>query len=112
MLGSYNHEGGPKNGVGSGGENFKHVGFAMAAEYLECNSGSLASPNPMTLRFFNALAPVQVLESVEQSLGKGADAHGPLQHGLLHHGVPAALAEAVDYLVVGQYGAQIRAPIH
>ena len=65
----------------------------------------------MTLRFFNALAPVQVLESVEQSLGKGADAHGPLQHGLLHHGVPAALAEAVDYLVVGQYGAQIRAPI-
>ena len=65
----------------------------------------------MALRFFDALAPVQVLEAVEQPLGKGADAHGPLQHGLLHHGVPAALAEAVDYLVVGQYGAKFRAPI-
>ena len=112
VLGSYNHEGGAKNGVGSGGEYFEHVGFAMAAEYLECNSGSLASPNPMTLRFFNALAPVQVLESVEQSLGKGADAHGPLQHGLLHHGVPAALAEAVDYLVVGQHGSEGRTPVY
>ncbi len=66
----------------------------------------------MALGFFDAFAPIELVEAVEQSLGKGADAHGPLQHGLLHHGVSAAFAEAVDYLVVGQYGAQLRAPIH
>ena len=66
----------------------------------------------MALGFFDAVAPIELVEAVEQSLGKGTDAHGPLQHGLLHHGVSAALAEAVDYLVVGQYGTQLRAPIH
>ena len=109
VLRSNDHEGGPKNGVGAGGEYFEHVGsagcvrsacnwllaascFAKATEYLECNSCSLASTDPMALGFFDAVAPIELVEAVEQSLGKGTDAHGPLQHGLLHHGVSAALA--------------------
>ena len=66
----------------------------------------------MALRFLDAVAPIQLVEAVEQALGKSTDAHRPLQHGLLDDGVSAALAQAVHHFVVGQYRAQGGAPVH
>ena len=90
MLGSDHHKRGAKNGVGAGRKHFEHVGFAHSArssllvasslagsarEHFKPNPRPLASANPVALRLFDAVAPVQLVEAVEQALGKGADAH-------------------------------------
>ena len=73
---------------------------------------SFAAAYPVALRFLDALAPVDGVEAVEEALAVGADAQAPLPHLLLLHGIAAALAHAVDDLVVGKHRAELRTPVH
>ena len=129
MLGSDHHKRGAKNRIGPGRKHFKHFGSAgfagfagaasygllvasrSAAEHPKPNPRALAAADPVALRFLDAVAPVQLLEAVEQALGKGTDAHGPLKHGLLHDGMAAALAQTVHDFVVGEHGSEGRTPV-
>ena len=78
----------------------------------ELYRSTFAAANPVALHFFDALVPINGFESLKQSLGVGADAHAPLAHFLLLHGVATTLAHTVFDFVVGQHGSQCRAPVH
>ena len=84
-------------------------GFILG--YLEYHLGTFRAAYPVALSLFERVAPVQVVESVEQSLSVGTGSQTPLPHLLLFHGIAATLRYAVDHFVVGQYGAQCGTPV-
>ena len=79
---------------------------------LKENSGAFRTADPLPLHPLDGLGPIHRLQVVDQPLGIGRDAQHPLPHGHPHHRMPAYLALAVDHFLVGQHGAQGRAPIH
>ena len=108
-LGGEHHEGNAEDGVGAGGEDGElHVAVLHGKFHLR----AFRAANPVALRFLDGVRPVDGVESVEEALRVGRHAEAPLLHLLLHHGVSAAFAHAVDHLVVGQHGAEGRAPVH
>ena len=107
MLGRQGQEGDAEERVGPGGEHLDEV-----VAHGEAHAGTFAAADPVALGLLQALAPGQPVQPVEQALGVGGDAQAPLGHAFAFHGVAAALAHAVLHLVVGQHGAQGRAPVH
>ena len=108
-FGSEHHEGYPKNRVGTGGEDRE---LHVAVFHRKLHLRAFRTTDPVALRFFDRIGPVEFVESVEQSAGIGTDAQTPLLHLLLHHGVSAAFRNAVHHFVVRQHRAERRAPVH
>ena len=108
-LGSQNKEGNAEHGVGTGGEDGE---VHIAVGHLYLHLGTLAASNPVLLCLLDAVAPLNGLQAVQQTLCVCAHTQTPLAHLLLLHGISAALAHTVNYLVVGQHGSQLGAPVH
>ena len=69
--------------------------------------------DPVLLHGPDVVGPIDVFQVVQQSIRVRGDPHHPLRQRLAEHREVAALAAAVggDFLV-GQHGAQTRAPVH
>ena len=78
----------------------------------ELHFRTFAAANPVALCFFDRVAPVERVETVEQALSVCTHAQAPLLHLLLHHGVAAALANAIDHFIVGQHRSEGWTPVH
>ena len=83
-----------------------------AADDLESDLNALALADPVALHVLRALRPVDLVQAFQQLLGEGGLVDDPLLHVLADHGIAAALALAVDDLVVRQHRAQLFAPVH
>ena len=81
-----------------------------ADEEIDLRPGAPADPIP--LQELDALGPVEPVEVFFQPVGIGGDPQHPLAQGDADDRMPAALAHSADDLLVGQHGAQGRAPIH
>ncbi|MGX1093623.1 hypothetical protein RKD47_004304 [Streptomyces albogriseolus] len=78
----------------------------------EVDAGALGAADPVALLQLDRLGPVQGVQVVQQPVGVGRDAHVPLAQLGLEDGEVAALGAAVGGdLLVGQHGAQARAPV-
>ncbi len=108
VLGSDHHERGTEQGVGSGGEHLE-----VAGGRREAHERALRPPDPVALHELDRLGPVQPVEIVHQTVGVGGDAHHPLAQVALEDGEVADLAAPLGgHLLVGQHGAEARAPVH
>ena len=67
--------------------------------------------DPVALHFLCGFRPVHLVQTFQKPLGILYDVDDPLAHVLAHNRITAALALAVDDLVVGQNGAQFLAPV-
>ena len=128
VLRAQHHKGDTEDSIGTCGENLKtrcglgselrhiglcagqHVGIGLHIE-REPYGGTLAATNPVALYLFEALAPVHLLQSVDQTLGVGRYAQAPLAHQFALDGIAAAHRQAVDNLIVSQHRTQLGAPV-
>ncbi len=109
MLGSEHEEGGAEEGVGAGGEDGE---FDARRGVAEDGLGALGAADPVALHRDHVLGPgAERVDVLEQALGVVGDAEEPLLEAPLHDGSAAALAAAVDHLLVGQDGGVLRAPL-
>ena len=110
VLGREHHVGGAEERVGPGGE---HVDLDVVVLLdRERDLGADAAPDPVALHELDRLGPVEQVEVGEQPLGVRGDAQHPLLQRALEHGMVAALAAAVGGdLLVGEHGAERRAPV-
>ncbi|MNS52788.1 hypothetical protein D3C72_855150 [compost metagenome] len=108
VLGGQNRVGRAEERVRAGGEDREAV---LGAGDLEGHLGAFRAADPVALHLLDVLGPVEVVEAVEELLGVGGDLEDPLAHGLAHDGVAAALALAVDDLLVGQDRLELGAPV-
>ena len=112
---SEDHEGHPVQGVGTGCEDFdfgaRRIGLSGIVGHGEPNGRAFGATNPVPLGFLDAVGPIEVIQAGQQAVGISGDAHHPLPHGLLHDGVPAALAQAIFHFVVRKHGAKGWAPV-
>src|SRR6266508_5186616 len=97
------------NRVGSRSENANLLIYILN---LEINLRALASTNPVALEQFDALGPIQFVESLKQSLCKSGDTQHPLPHRSSHNRKTANLAFSVYNFLVRQDRAQLRTPVH
>ena len=108
VLGGEHEEGGPEQRVRPGGEDPHRL---AGLGHLEVDVGPGRAPDPVALHGQDLVGPVQVLHVVQQPLGVVGDLEEPLgQLALLDQGV-AALAVAVDHLLVGQDRLVVGAPV-
>ena len=78
----------------------------------EDDVGALAATDPVALHDLDRLGPVEQVEVVEESLGVLRDAQHPLLERPLVDGMVAALAAPLGCdLLVGEHGAERRAPV-
>ena len=108
-FGSQHEEGDTEHGVGTGGEDGE---LYVAVCHLYLHLGTFATAYPVLLCLLDAVAPLDGIQAIQKSLGICAHTQTPLAHLLLLHGISAALAHAVDNLIVGQYGTQFGAPVY
>ena len=80
--------------------------------YFELHLGTLRASYPVLLRLLDRVAPVDGLQSVEQSLCVSADTQAPLAHLLLLYREAAAHADTINNLVVGKHSAQSGTPVY
>ena len=115
-LRSQHHERHAEHRVGTGGEDGETLLVLSRAGgvigYFEIDFRTLRATNPVALRLLQRVSPVNLLQSVKQSLSVGTHTQAPLAHLLLHHRVAAANADAINHLVVGKNGSQFRTPVH
>ena len=71
----------------------------------------MAAANPVSLQGFDRLAPIEIVEPVEQPVSVFGDPQHPLPHADSRDRMSAPLALAVDDLLVGQHRPQRRAPV-
>jgi len=109
VLGADHHVGRPEHGVRPGREDPQ---LAPGADDGEVDLGALAAADPVALEVLDRFGPVEALEVGKEALGVGGDPQHPLLHRLADHRVAADLALAVGDLLVGEDGAQFRAPVH
>ena len=102
-----NHEGNSVDGFDTGG---KDAEFS-AAHDLETDFHALALADPVALHVLGAFRPVDLVQAFQQLFSEGRLIDDPLLHVFPHHGIAAALALAVDDLVVAQHGPQLFAPV-
>ena len=107
MLGRDDHIGGAEQGVGTGGVH----GDILAHVGLEGDVRAGGAADPVLLLGLDTLDIVQIVQIVDQALGILGDAQHPLALFLLHHLAAAALAHAVDDLLVGQHHLAAGAPV-
>ena len=86
--------------------------FARRVFDLEFNQGSLATADPVSLEKFDALRPIESIESIQKALCKGCDAEHPLAERTALDRESPDFALAVDDFLVGQHGAELWAPVH
>ncbi len=79
--------------------------------HIELYFGTFGASNPVALSLFQRVGPVDCVETVEQTLGVCRYAQTPLAHLLLHYRVATAYADAIHYLIVGKYRAELRTPV-
>ena len=116
MLGRQHAIGRAEQRIGSRGEHVEKGVVAgqragVGPAQRKADPGALAAADPVALHLLHAVRPVEPVEPRQQPLGIRGDAQHPLPHGLADHRVAAALALAVDHLLVGQHRAQRRAPV-
>ncbi len=110
VLRRQHEEGGTEEGVGTGREDREVEADLFAAKN---DLGSLRAPDPVALHRHHVLGPgLEQVEVGEQALGVVGDAEEPLLEAALHDLGAAALAAAVDDLLVRQHGGVHRAPLH
>ena len=101
MLGRHHEEGRAEQRVGAGRED-RVVDAELAA--AEVDLGAVAAADPVALHRLDVLGPVDRVEVVEQPVGVVGDLEEPLlELAQLDLGA-AALAVAVDHLLVGEHG--------
>ena len=99
-LWSQNHEGYTKHSIGTGGEDGKLHVAVLYREYYLC---TLRTANPVLLGFLDTIAPLDGLQTVEQTLRVSRCSQTPLLHLFLDDRKTATLTYAVYYLVVGKH---------
>ena len=77
----------------------------------EAELGARALADPIALNLLDAVGPVDGVESVEQPIRVGRDAHHPLAHLLAHHRMAAPLTEPPHDFIVGEHRAEGRTPV-
>ena len=108
VLGRHHEEGRAEQRVGAGGED----GVVDAdLGRGEGDLGALGAPDPVALHPHHVRRPLDRLEVVEQAVGVVGDAEEPLLELARLDRRPAALAAAVDDLLVGEHGLVLRAPV-
>ena len=109
VLGGEDEEGGAEEGVGTGGEDREVEVELLAAED---DLGPLGAADPVALHRDHVLGPgLEQVEVGEQAVGVVGDAEEPLLELALDDLGAAALAAAVDDLLVGEHGGVLRAPL-
>jgi len=108
-LWSQHHEGNTKHGIGTGGEDGE---LHVAVLYREYDLCTLRTANPVFLGFLDTVAPLDGLQTVEQSLRVSRCSQTPLLHLLLDDRITATLTYAVYHLVVGKHSTQTWAPVN
>ena len=107
VFGREHQVGGAERGVRARGE---HADRPLAPDEREYHLGTLAAADPVALHLLRALRPIQVIQPAEQRFGVFRDAQHPLAERTADAGEVAHLRIAVDDFLVGQGGAQLRAP--
>ena len=100
---------GAVEGVRPCGKHLDGPAFVVLDVKPQLCSGRLA--NPVALYLFDAVRPIDAVQTLEQTVSIGRDAHHPLAHFFAHHRMSSALTQPPDDLIVGQYSAQSRTPI-
>src|SRR5881394_2319556 len=110
MLRGEDKEGRPEERVGAGGEDGEVELKLLAAEG---HFGSLGAADPVALHGDHVLGPrIEQVEVGEQALGIVSDLEEPLLEPALFDRRAAALAAAVDDLLVSEHGGVLGAPLH
>ena len=107
VLGRQHHVGGAEDGVRPGREDPDRLG---AGREVDVRAGGPA--DPVALHQLDRLGPVQGVQVGQQPVAVRGDPHHPLLQVALEDREVAALGAAVGGdLLVGQHGAQARAPV-
>ena len=114
VLGREDAERRPEQGVRAGGEHVEAgLRAAVQAAHREGDLRAVAAADPVALHGADRLGPVHPLQIVQQPVRVGGDAHVPLPQAAGEDGEVAALGAALGGdLLIGQHGAQARAPVH
>ena len=113
-VGGDDEERGAVQGVRARGEDGDVLGGLVAVGLDdEVDVGALGAADPVLLHGQHALGPVaaELLHVVQQPVGVLGDLEVPLVQRLLGHRGAAALAGAVNDLLVGQHGLVLGAPV-
>ena len=108
VFGSEHEEGRAKERVGAGREDGVFGAELVAAED---HLGALRAADPIALHRLDVLGPVDRVQILKQPVGVVGDLEEPLFELTDLDLSAAALAAAVDYLLVGQDGLVARAPV-
>src|SRR5437879_13624702 len=96
------------NRVGSRSENANLLIYILD---LEIDLRAFTPANPVALEQFDSFWPIQLVESLKQSLCIGSDTQHPLPHRPSHNRKPANLALAIYNFFVGQNCAKLGTPV-
>ena len=109
MLRRQHQVGGAEECVGACCEDGHRLLHAIQGE---THLGTLAATDPVSLEKFDGFGPVEGVQIRDQAFRVGRDAKHPLTHWAAFHGEPPHLALSIHNLLVGEHGAQTRAPVH
>ncbi len=105
---SQDHEGNTKHGICTGGKDSE---LHVAVLHREHNLCTLGTANPVLLSLGDTVAPLDGVETIEQTLSVSRSTQAPLLHLLLDDRIATTLAYTVHNLVVSQHRTQTRAPV-
>ncbi len=108
MLGRQHHVGRSEESVGPGGE---HAQSRRPFRQAKIDLCPLALADPVALLFLDRLGPIDLVQVGQQPVGVSGDAQQPLAQRDAHDRMVASFRLAVDHFLVGQHGAQGRAPV-
>ncbi len=109
VLGSENTEGHPEDRVGPGGE---HIERGIDAIDWNPEPSAFGPADPVPLHGPDPVRPVvEMIEVVEQPIGVVGDLEEPLGQVSLLDQRPASLTGAIHYLLVGEHGLILGAPV-
>ena len=91
-----NHKSCTENCIRSCGENFNRYSIFSSKSNLR----TLRFPNPIFLRIFQRLWPIQSFQALQQSFGISRDSHTPLHHFLLENRETTSFGFSVFYFVI------------
>ena len=101
-FGCQHHECYAKHRIGTSGENGK---LHVTVLHLEAHFRTFRTTDPVALRFFQRISPVNCVQTVKQTLGIRRNSQAPLAHFLLHHRMAATFRHTVNNLVIGKHRA-------
>ncbi|MBG9885488.1 hypothetical protein ABE10_02570, partial [Bacillus toyonensis] len=107
----HDEEGRTVQGVRTGGEH-RHHAFATFDHEVHVGTDRASDPVPLHLQHLVRPEALELVQVVEQAIGIVRDPEVPLREVLLHDLGPAALAPAVDDLLVREHRLVVRAPVH